>query len=84
MGEAKAFRIFARGNCVALVYSPEAGPASLGSTGIMTGKGLACLVWRGGQAVLVSKGSEVPAEAADVQAIRQFSEDLKAALGLGE
>jgi hypothetical protein len=43
----------------------------------MTEKGLAYLVWIDGKAMLASHGSQVEADAQQVEAIRQFSEDLK-------
>lgn len=82
MGEAKAFSIFARGNCIVLVHRTDAGFTSLGSSGIMTESGLAYLVWRDNRPLLVGKGVEVAADAGQVEGIRQFSGDLKAALGL--
>jgi hypothetical protein len=74
--------LFARDTCIALVERREAGIGSIGSTGVMTETGLAYLVWRGGQAKLVGKGGEQAAADAQVEAIRRFSEDLKAALGV--
>jgi hypothetical protein len=50
----------------------------------MTEKGLAYLVWRDGEAWLSAHGSQVAAEAEQVEDIRKFSEDLKMALGLKE
>jgi hypothetical protein len=75
--------IFTRDNCIALVARTAAGFGSIGSTGLMTDAGLAYLFWRDGRGVLLAKGSEVSAEAAQVEVIRQFSEDLKAALAGG-
>jgi hypothetical protein len=74
--------LFARDTCVALVERREAGIGSIGSTGVMTETGLAYLVWRGGQAMLVGKAGEQAAADAQVEAIRRFSADLKAALGV--
>jgi hypothetical protein len=82
MAEAKDYSIFAREGCLALVQRNEAGFASLGSSGMMTENGLAYLVWRGGRPLLVAKEHELPAEAEQVARIRQFSGDLKSALGL--
>ena len=47
---------------------------------MMTPQGLAYLVWRDGQPMLAAKGGETAATAEQVEAIRKFSEDLKAAL----
>lgn len=74
--------LFVRENCVALVERTEAGYGSIGSTGMMTESGLAYLIWRDGCALLAGKSGERPAEAAQVEAIRRFSEDLKTALRL--
>lgn len=74
--------LFARDTCVALVERRDVGIGSIGSTGVMTETGLAYLVWRGSQAMLVSKAGEQAAAEAQVEAIRRFSEDLKAALGV--
>ena len=82
MAEAKAYSIFARDQCLALVQRNDAGFSSLGSSGMMTESGLAYLVWRDGRAWLVGKQSETEADAAQVECIRQFSGDLKSALGL--
>ena len=72
--------LFARGVCIALVERTETGFGSIGSTGLLTGSGLAYLVWRDGRALLAAKGVEMPAEPEQVEAIRQFSRDLKEAL----
>ena len=82
MAEAKSYLMFAREECLALVEHGESGFTSLGSSGMMTENGLAYLVWRGGDPLLVAKGSEVPANADQVEKIRKFSGDLKSALGL--
>jgi len=82
MAEAKAYTIFVRDNCIALVHRNGAAFSSIGSSGIMTENGLAYLVWREDRPVLVGKGIELPADDARVAGIRQFSLDLKAALGL--
>jgi len=75
MVESPAVSIYARGECIAMT---AAGTQS--STGMMTAEGLAYLVWRDGRALLASKSGETPATAEQVEAIRKFSEDLKAAL----
>jgi hypothetical protein len=82
--EAKDYCMFARGNCMALAQSQGEGFTSAGSSGMMTEKGLAYLVWREGVAWLASHGREIAADAEQVQEIRRFSEDLKLALGLKE
>jgi hypothetical protein len=82
VAESPAVSIFMREGCVAMVGRTSGGGLSLGSTGMMTDNGLAYLVWREGQASLAAKGGEVAAGADQVEAIRKFSEDLKAALQL--
>ena len=79
--QAKDYCMFVRGNCVALVQSAEERFTSIGSSGMLTEKGLAYLLWRDGKAWLSSHGAEVEAEAEQVDAIRKFSEDLKRILG---
>jgi len=75
--EGPAFSIYMRDDCVAAV---SAQGTSQGSTGMMTERGLAYLVWRDGQPYLVAKGGETPATPEQVETIRKFSEDLKNAL----
>jgi hypothetical protein len=72
--------MFARDNLIALVERTADGYGSIGSAGILTGQGLAYLVWRDGQAFLAGKGFEPPATDERVAAVQKFSEDLKAAL----
>lgn len=79
LSEAKEFSIVARQNCFAMLHTAPDIPA-VGSSGMMTENGLAYLVWREGEARLVAKGSDVAADATQVEAIRSFSEDLKRAL----
>jgi len=78
--ETRAYAIFARDNLIALVERTAEGFGSIGSTGILTERGLAYLIWRDGQAFLAGKGFEEPAAEEQVAAVRRFSEDLKAAL----
>jgi hypothetical protein len=75
--QAKDYCMFVRGNCVALVQCAGEQFTSLGSTGMMTEKGLAYLVWNDGKATLSSHGTQVEADAGQVEAIQRFSEDLK-------
>ena len=74
MAESPAGAIYVRENCIAVVAGTQ------GSTGMLTPQGLAYLVWRDGQPMLAAKGGETAATAEQVEAIRKFSEDLKAAL----
>jgi hypothetical protein len=77
---ARGYCLFVRDICAAFAHERE-GTVELGSSGIMTGQGLAYLVWRGEQPFLAAHGGvELPADAAQVEAVQRFSEDLKAAL----
>ena len=78
--ETRAYAMFSRDNLIALVERTAAGYGTIGSTGIMTERGLAYLIWRDGQAFLAGKGYEQPATGEQVAAVRRFSEDLKASL----
>ncbi len=80
VSETPSYAMFARDHLIALVERTANGYGSIGSTGILTERGLAYVVWRDGQAWLAGKGFELPAAAEQVEAIRRFSEDLKAAL----
>jgi hypothetical protein len=79
LSEAGPFCVLARDNCFVLARAGETG-LEIGSSGIVTENGLAYLVWHEGEPRLAAKGSEVSAGAAQVDAIRSFSEDLKRAL----
>jgi hypothetical protein len=76
-GQAQGYCMFVRGNCLALVRTDGERFTSMGSSGMLTEKGLAYLVWVEGKAMLASHGSQVEAGADQVDAIREFSEDLK-------
>jgi len=80
--QAKEYCMFVRGNCVALAQSAEERFTSIGSSGMVTANGLSYLVWRDGEAFLSSHGSQIAADAEQVEAIGKFSADLKLALGL--
>ncbi len=76
----KGYTFFTRENCAA-VAQERAGGFDLGSTGIMTVAGFAYLLWRDGCARLAAHGgSETPASPEQVEAVRRFTSDLKAAL----
>jgi len=80
LSEGAEFCILARENCVAIVQvRPDA--VAVGSSGVMTESGLSYLVWREGRPLLASHGGvETPAAPEQVEAVRQFSADLKQAL----
>lgn len=72
----KGYIMFTRGNCAAVGHEH-----SIGSSGLMTENGFAYLVWRDERAYLVAHGgSEFAATEEQIDAIRSFSADLKAAL----
>jgi len=77
MVQGPAVSIYARESCIAAVGG---GGSGQGSTGMMTELGLAYLVWREGRPYLAAKGSEIPATAEQLEAIRKFSQDLNDAL----
>ena len=83
VAETREYRLYARDNCVAMVRFTQSGEASIGSSGMMTGNGVAYLVWQEGRPLLVSKGGQTAAGPEEVEALRQFAEDLKALLAQG-
>ena len=82
--QAKDYCMFVRGNCMALAQTAEGAFTSIGSSGMMTEQGLAYLVWRDGEPWLAAHGSQVAANAEQVEALRKFSEDLKVVLATDE
>jgi hypothetical protein len=79
------YAVFTRGDLIAIAQCAEDRIASLGSTGIMTDNGLAYLAWREDRPVLAAHGGkETPATSRQVETIRDFSAQLKAALRLSE
>ena len=78
MAEGPAVSIYVRDNCMAAVGGT--GGDNQGSTGMMTERGLAYLVWRDGLPYLAGKGGETPATPEQVETIRKFSQDLNDAL----
>jgi hypothetical protein len=86
IAEAEAYSVFGRDGCLALAHrSGSDSFLSLGSAGVMGENGIAYLIWKEGQPVLASHGGmEKPAAPEVVASIRQFSLDLKLALGLSE
>jgi hypothetical protein len=80
--QARGYYLFVRENCAAFAHERE-GVIALGSSGIMTEAGLAYLVWREEQPFLAAHGgSQTPALADQVAAVRRFAEDLKTALSV--
>ena len=72
--------VFERDGFVALVERTSTGFGGVGSAGILTGKGFAALVQRGDRSYFIAKNFEQQAEPDQVNALRSFSADLKAAL----
>ncbi len=72
--------VFERGGFIALVEKTEAGFGAIGGAGVLTGKGMAVLVWRAGTPYLVARGYEQTATPEQVEQLRSFSTDLSAAL----
>jgi hypothetical protein len=77
VAETESHVLYARDNLIALL---ERRHGTIGSTGMLTGDGLAYLIWRDGQAYLKSKHAENAATEQQVEAVRRFSEDLAGAM----
>jgi len=56
------------------------GAGGVGSAGILTGSGFAALVRRGERSYFIAKNFEREASPEQVEALRSFSADLRAAL----
>ena len=78
MVEGPSVSFYVRDRCIAAASGTHG--SNQGSTGMMTEQGLAYLIWRDGQPYLAAKGGETRATPEQVEAIRQFSEDLNTAL----
>jgi hypothetical protein len=79
--EAKDYCMFVRENCLALVQAADGQFTSIGSSGMLTEQGLAYLVWVDGKAMLASHGSQVEAAPEQLEALHQFSQDLRNIIG---
>jgi hypothetical protein len=73
--------IFTRDGFVALVERRGDAFGGIGSAGLLIEQGLAPLVWRGPNAFFVARGFEQPATPEQIEKLKQFSADLKRALG---
>ncbi len=74
--------VFERGGFVALVArKPDGGFGAIGGTGLLTGKGFAAAVLRGGRWSFIAKDFEQEASPEQAEVLRRFSADLKDALG---
>jgi hypothetical protein len=72
--------VFERGGFICLVERIGEGFGHIGAPGLMMEQGFAALVWRGNDGWFVGKGFEQPATAQQVDEIRAFAADLRAAL----
>jgi hypothetical protein len=72
--------VFERGGFVALVERNDMGFGSIGGAGVLTEKGFAPLVWRGGQPYFVAKAFEKAASVDEVEGVRAFQRELESAL----
>lgn len=72
--------VFERDGFICLVERTADGFGHIGAPGLMTEQGFAALVWRGNDGWFVGKGFEQAAAAAQVDDIRAFADDLRAAL----
>jgi len=70
----------ARDGFVAFVERKAADFGNIGAPGLMTEKGFAALIWRGGKAYFIARGFEQAATDEQVQKIRGFTGDLERAL----
>ena len=77
VSQSRQYVMLVRDQCLAIVRV-ENGVCSIGSTGLLTENGPAYLVLREGREFLMAKGSESPALPEQVEAIRSFSDDLRA------
>lgn len=72
--------LFARDGFAALVERRDDSLGNIGSSGLMTERGLAVLVWRGPKAFFVARGFEQEATPEQVAQLRAFAADLRNAL----
>ena len=72
--------VFERDGFVALVERRNDAFGRIGAAGILTGKGLAPLVWRNGEPFFVAKDFEELATEEQVLSLRAFQSDLESAL----
>jgi hypothetical protein len=72
--------VFERDGFVALVERTPEGFGGIGSPGLLTGTGFAALIRRGDRSYFVAKNFEQEAAPEQVESLRRFSTDLKAAL----
>ncbi|HEX8986130.1 MAG TPA: hypothetical protein VF767_11870 [Bryobacteraceae bacterium] len=71
---------FTRDGFVALVERSGEGFGATGSSGLLTERGFAALVWRDGRPFFVAKAFEQEASLAEIDRLRAFASDLDRAL----
>ena len=76
--------ILERDGLVAFVERKGDEFGNIGAPGLMTEKGFAALVWRGGKAYFIARGFEQSATDEQVEKIRAFTDDLERALSSEE
>jgi hypothetical protein len=72
--------VFAREGFAALVEKRGQGFGQVGSAGMVTDGGFQALVWRDEAAFFVARGVENPATPEQIESLRAFDKDLRAAL----
>jgi hypothetical protein len=72
--------IVERDGFVAFIERRDDRFSHVGASGLMTERGFAALVWRGGQGFFVGKGFEQPATEEQVRKIRAFATALEQAI----
>lgn len=80
VGEISTHFVFGRDGFVCLVERRGDGFGGMGSPGLLSDRGMAFLVWRGGAGYFVNKAGEMAASAEQVSGLRAFSADLSFAL----
>jgi hypothetical protein len=80
ISEIETHFMFYRDGFAALVERTPGGFGSAGGAGLLTDKGFAALVWRGGKPFFIGKGFEQPGSGAQVEALRRFADDLENAI----
>ena len=72
--------LFTRDRFVALVERRDEGFGAIGAAGLATEEGFAALTWQDGQARFVAHGWSQEATLEEVESLRAFQRDLRAAL----
>lgn len=72
--------VFERGGFAALVERRGDGLGGIGASGLLTEHGFAVLIWRSEQPFFVARGFEQPATPEQIESVRAFAAELKAAL----